>query len=176
MGTFLKTSFLLLPFALFLGCAGNDGILHVDRYADIPEGAIPDPAGQKSSVIQNSQIEAAAIDQQVLYRADFVDSTTDLAPAADRRISLLTAGDNLLSTLIIEPSEDTDLDNRRVTALKSYLDSREIVGVTIELAYPAALGLESVQAEAGLGPSSGRFGGLGAASGQQTPVSFRRAR
>ena len=176
MGTLSKTSFLLLPFALVLGCAGKDGILHVDRYADIPEGAIPDPAGQKSSIIQNSQIKAASIDQQVLYHADFIGSTTDLAPAADRRISLLTASDNLMSTLIIEPSDDTDLDNRRVAAMKSYLDSREIVGVTIELAYPAALGLESVQAEAGLGPSSGRFGGLGSASGQQTPVSFRRAR
>ena len=49
-----------------LGCASRGGILGVDCCADIPAGAIPQPAGAKLCDWQTAQVSSAVVDQTVL--------------------------------------------------------------------------------------------------------------
>ena len=77
----------LCAFAGLTGCASKGGIMGVDCCSDIPAGAVPEPPGTKVCNIQQSQISAANLDQNVLYRADFVGMTTELAPIAIDRLA-----------------------------------------------------------------------------------------
>lgn len=138
-----------------VGCASRGGILGVDCCSDIPAGAVPEPAGTKVCNIQQSQVAAASLDQNVLYRADFVGKTTELAPTALERLARQNATGNLgLETLIVEPSGDEDLDQRRVEAVGNTLAEVGLANVHLKLAIPAALGLSGPVAEGSL--SAGR--------------------
>ena len=174
--------FLLFGAATVTGCAHRHGVMGVDCCADIPAGAIPEPAGTKVCNWQTLQVTGAAADQTALYRSDFVGDSTTLSPAAKDRMGRLIhsgCGGNL--PWIVEPSGDSDLDLARVESVVSELTLRGASPIDVTLATPAAIGLTGPEAEriaGGLGqnrnvPSNasirneagrfglGGFGGLG---------------
>lgn len=147
------------------GCASRGGILGVDCCSDIPAGAVPEPAGTKVCHFQQSQVEAASLDQNVLYRADFVGQTTELAPAALDRLARRHATGALgMETLLVEPCGDENLDQRRVEAVGNKLAELGIANVDLKVAIPTALGLSGPIAEGSLSGSRSSQGvrsGLG---------------
>ena len=153
-------SFVLLLACLFLvtGCASRGGIFGVDRCADIPAGAIPEPAGNKICNWQTVQVSNAFADQLVLYRSDFVGDTVQLSPAAERRMSrLANAGSASDLTWVIEPSENAELDQARLQSAVDRLTQFGVSPVDVSIAVPAAIGLVGPQAERlGVGVGSGQ--------------------
>jgi hypothetical protein len=147
------------------GCASQGGILGVDCRSDIAAGVVPEPPGTKVCNYQQSQVAAASLDQNVLYRADFVGTTSELAPTALARLARQHATGRLGSeTLVVEPSGDRGLDQRRLQAVGSKLAELGIANVPVELAIPAALGLSGSVAEGSLSggrPSQGVRSGMG---------------
>lgn len=133
---------------LTIGCANRGGIFGVDCCADVPAGAVPEPAGTKLCRWQTEQVRGAAADQTVLYQADFVDRTESLSPGALDRMSR-HAQSNLANVQpwIIEPSGDDALDAQRLVAVNDELSQRSIAPVEVYIATPAALGLSGPQAE-----------------------------
>lgn len=130
------------------GCASRGGICGVDRCADIPAGAIPEPAGVKICDWQTAQVSNAEADQTVFYKCDFIGDTAKIAPDAIQRIAR-TAGSGLAAAQpsIIEPSGNEQLDAARVTAITLQLASYGITQPTVTTAIPAALGMQGVRAE-----------------------------
>ena len=161
-----RTAVYLACFMMLAGCAGRGGILGVDQCADIPCGAIPEPAGTKVCAWQSAQVQSAIADQTVLYQADFVDRTDQLSPAARQRIGRhATSGLGTQLPWVIEPSGDPDLDASRVAAVNLALSQQNITAVEVQIATPAALGLrgplaEQVAGRVGSGGGSNR--GVGA--------------
>jgi hypothetical protein len=148
-GTMAVVSLLALANA---GCASRGGILGVDCCADIPAGAIPEPAGTKVCQWQTAQVNAALSDQTVLYLADFVDHTDQLSPAAVHRVARHVES-GLATSLpwVVEPSGDANLDQQRIDRVADHLSQHGISPVSITLATPAAIGLRGPVAEATLG-------------------------
>ena len=131
-----------------VGCAHRGGIFGVDCCADVPAGAVPEPPGTKVCHLLQTQISAAKSDQNALYRADFIGLSTELSPDAMDRLARQNANGSLgLDTLIVEPSGDEDLDQRRLVSVGNKLAEFGIVNVHLELATPAALGLSGQFAE-----------------------------
>ena len=131
-----------------IGCASRGGILGVDCCADVPAGAIPEPAGTKLCQWQSDQINAAAVDRNVLYQADFVGRTIELSPGANDRLSRsLLSGTLDVNHITIEPSGDDSLDHARVAAVIDTLTSAGVSAPDVRIAVPAALGLTGPQAE-----------------------------
>jgi len=161
----LITSSLAVALTTFSGCASRGGILGVDQCADIPAGAIPEPAGVKVCDWQTAQVTNALADQTVFYQSDFIGDSAKLAPDAINRIA--RTAKNGLSTnqpSIIEPSGDEALDAARVTAVSLQLASYGITQPVVELAIPAALGMLGIRAERvadGLGNSGSSSLGRG---------------
>ena len=152
-----------------LGCASCNGILGVDRCADIPAGAIPQPAGTKLCDWQTVQVSGAITDQTVLYQADFIGTSANLSPGALKRMAR-NANNGLLATqpTLIEPSGDADLDASRVDTANLQLVSFGITSPMVEVATPAALGLRGPEAE----QAAGEIGEIRRAStGFGTPFS-----
>ena len=160
-----------LASSLLGGCANKHGILGVDRCADIPCGAIPEPAGTKVCQWQTVQVSNALIDQGTFHLSDFVGRTPQLSPAAMERLARTTSS-GLAASLewIIEPSGDLAVDEARVASVIDALHSAglPVAGEQVRIAYPAALGLSGAQAErVGVGAAraisqgSGFGGGLG---------------
>ena len=74
ISTLLKSPVGLLIFTSLLvlsGCSHHRGVTGVDSIADVPKGAVPEPAGVKLCQWQTAQVLQAAQDQTVLYKADF---------------------------------------------------------------------------------------------------------
>ena len=146
----------LLLALTFAGCAHRHDVLGVDCCADIPEGAIPEPPGTKLCNWQTMQVSAAAADQFVLYRCDFVGDSTSLSPAAlDRVGRLVQAGAAGNLPWIVEPSDDAAIDLARVDSVISELSGRGVSPVDVSIATPAALGLTGTLAEGILGTQVG---------------------
>ena len=144
----LITSYLVTALIISTGCASRGGILGVDSCADIPAGAIPEPAGTKVCDWQTDQVAGAIADQTVFYNCDFVGQTAKISPDALHRIAS-TASNGLAANQpsIIESSGDETLDTARVTAVTLQLASYGITQPAVEVAIPAALGMQGVQAE-----------------------------
>ena len=146
----------LLLALTFAGCAHRHDVLGVDCCADIPEGAIPEPPGTKLCNWQTMQVSAAAADQFVLYRCDFVGDSTVLSPAAMERIGrLVEAGVAGSMPWIVEPSDDEALDLARVDSAINALSRRGVSPIDVSIATPAALGLTGPLAEGILGTQVG---------------------
>ena len=143
----------------FIGCASRGGIFGVDYGADIPEGAIPEPAGTKIHEIQKTQVLQARKDLNVFYQADFVGKTAKLSPLASTRVAQRekSAPENS-APFIIEPSGDSNLDQERVSSVKKQLAEAGIDYGAVEVALPSAMGLRGPFAEASL-PGSQLQGG-----------------
>lgn len=138
----------MLSTLLSTGCASKGGICGVDCCADIPSGAIPQPAGTKVCEWQTAQVNSALNDQFVLYHADFVGDGVKLSPAAIARLARNTAGGfGNDRPYVIEPSADSSIDAARVGAVAEELASMGIANANIEIATPAAIGLRGTIAE-----------------------------
>ena len=166
----LTTSCLAIALITTSGCASRGGILGVDRCADIPAGAIPEPAGVKNCNWQTAQVSGAEADQTVFYKCDFIGDSAKIAPDALNRIAR-TASSGLATSQpsIIEPSGDDALDAARVTAVSLQLASYGIPKPVVTVAIPAALGMQGIRAEQiadGLG-NLGNNGVSSAGSGYQ---------
>lgn len=150
------------------GCASRGGILGVDCCADIPAGAVPEPAGTKVCQWQSAQVANAIADQTVLYQADFIGTTDALSPAAAERMARnVASGLAAMQPALIEPSGDASLDAARVNSVHVQLASFGIATPMVEVAIPAALGLRGPEAE----QVAGGFGNLGnAARGTGAPT------
>lgn len=130
------------------GCASRGGILGVDCCADIPAGAVPEPAGTKVCNWQNVQVSSALADQTVLYQADFVGKSDTLSPAAIQRMARnVSSGLAATQPAIIEPSGDASLDAARLNIVNMQLASFGVTTPMVEIATPAALGLRGLEAE-----------------------------
>ena len=154
---------------LMAGCASRGGILGVDCCADVPAGAIPEPAGTKVCNWQTEQVRSAIADQTVLYQADFVARTESLSPAAFDRMSR-HAQSNLanIQPWVIQPSGDEGLDARRVAVVTEELSRQGITPIQVQLATPPALGLSGPQAER----VAGGFGNIrNSGTGTGAPIS-----
>lgn len=148
-----------------VGCASRGGILGVDRCADVPAGAIPEPVGTKLCQWQTAQINAAAVDRYVLYKADFVGKSSELSPGAIERLSRLIAAGNLeANTMVIEPTGDDRLDQSRVSAVIEVLSSAGANVPDVRIAIPAALGLSGPQAERAAGNAGQTRGSSGSST------------
>lgn len=161
----LTTSCLAIALITTSGCASRGGILGVDRCADIPAGAIPEPAGVKNCNWQTAQVSSAEADQTVFYKCDFIGNSAKIAPEAINRIAR-TASSGLATTQpsIIEPSGDEALDAARVTAVSLQLSSYGIPQPVVTVAIPAALGMQGIRAEQ-IADGLGNFGNNGARNG-----------
>lgn len=139
---------LLVGCGLTTGCASRGGVLGVDCCADVPAGAIPEPAGTKVCNWQTEQVGSAIADQTILYQADFVSDTTALSPSALGRMSRhVQSGLATAQTWLIEPSGDESLDSQRVAKATEELVLRGVTSMQVQVATPAALGLRGPQAE-----------------------------
>ncbi len=130
------------------GCMQN-GILGVDRCADIPAGSIPEPVGSKLCRLQTAQATSALADQTVLYQSDFIGKSTQLSPAAIERVQRMVqnGGSTQQTTWVIEPSSSEQLDQSRVNDFVYYLGSLGVPPIDVVVATPAALGLSGPVAE-----------------------------
>ncbi len=130
------------------GCAHHEGVLGVDRCADIPAGAVPETAGAKICNWETMQVSSALADQSVMYRSDFVGATADLSPAALERIGRLAhSGSSHGIQWFVEPSDEEELDIARVESVTHELSKRGVSSIDVSIATPAAVGLSGPQAE-----------------------------
>lgn len=148
-------TYLALIGLLFLsvGCSGHRGILDLDCCATTPAGAIPKPAGSSIRQWEAAQIRAALVDQLVLYRSDFVDSSSsNLSPAALNRLER-SVQSGLCGQMpwIIEPSAHAALDQARVQEVIDLLTQYGVTPVGVMVAEPPALGMRGEYAEAAAG-------------------------
>lgn len=139
---------LVLATCLLSGCASRGGILGVDRCADIPAGAVPRPAGEKVCAWQKAQVANAVADQTVFYQGDFIEKTDAISPAAIERMAR-NASNGLAAgqASIIESSGDQTLDTARVNSVRLQWASLGIEPPMVEIATPAALGMDGTIAE-----------------------------
>jgi len=151
------------------GCASRGGILGVDCCADIPAGAVPEPAGSKVCDWQTAQVTGAVADQTVFYQADFIGPSAELSPGAIERMTRnANSGLAAVQPAFIEPSGDVSVDSERVNAVAARLASFGVSAPIVEVATPAALGLRGPQAER----VAGGFGNIrNSNSGTGAPVS-----
>ena len=154
---------LISGICLVSGCTSCRGIPGIDCCADVPLGAIPEPAGTKVCNWQSVQVANAYADQSVLYRSDFIGDSSELSPAAIKRMSRL-AHDGSASHLpwVIEPSENAALDQARLHSAIAQLAELCASPVDVSIGIPAALGLSGPQAEQlGVGIGQNRNVGTG---------------
>ncbi len=163
-------SALLLILVSSFGCRCADGLFGVDKCADVPRGATPDPPGSHLCEWQHAQVANASIDRGMFYQADFVDTSDRLAPAAVQRIdTLVQQGAIGTVALYVEPSGDAQRDASRVLSVASTV-SESGVPITpdqVQIAYPPAIGLDGFRAQqvARAASRSGNQGGQGGQGG-----------
>lgn len=142
----LACTSLIFPMLLAFGCASHGGFSGIDKCADIPAGAIPEPAGAKVCDWQTAQVLSAAADQTVLYRADFIGPTVELSPAASERLARHAAsGLAELQPWVVEPSGDNERDARRVSHVTDRLAALGVTEARVVVAIPAAIGVSGQQ-------------------------------
>lgn len=177
---------MLVALLTVAGCRTSHGVLGSDSHADIPHGAIPAPLGTYACQWQQAQNGLAEQDYFVLYpnewRYGANEDGTRLGPAGVRRLEEFARRlPHEPFTVVVDKSEDADLDQARRVAVVSYLsnlgmhdaDSR----VVVDRGRANGLyGLEAPQIGGGFlgtggagtsGRTGGRGGGLGGQNGGQ---------
>ena len=120
-----------------------------DPGADIPAGAIPQPAGTHSSQWFATQAALADRDDFVVYQYEWQADHAQLGPFGKRHVS--TLADRLISEpaqITIEPSDDEALDTARLEVLVILLAERGVAGADqrVVVAHPSAEGLHGREA------------------------------
>jgi hypothetical protein len=133
--------------SLSVGCCWDTG---VDRFADIPPGAIPEPPQETVHRFFETQQAKAEADDFVFYRHEFYMDGKDLGPYGQYHLRLVA---NRISTvpfpILIQAVPDAKLNESRrqtvILALKRAglddIDQRVIVG------FPEAEGMSGEEAE-----------------------------
>jgi len=136
-----------------------------DPHADIPAGAIPQPAGTHVNAWQSAQATLADRDDFVVYQYEWQIDSNQLSPFGKRHLGVLA---NRLITepvqITIEPSNNAELDTSRRKFLVTHLTERGISSADqrVVVSYPAAEGLHGREAQRA---SNGYFGGGRGAGG-----------
>ena len=131
-------------------------MFNVDQHADIPKGAIPEPAGRKLDAIVTQQILSADQDRFALYVGDFVGATAQLSPSATQRLMRLNSNGELEgSDVLIQPCGNQALDSERIESVEGILEELSVWEASVNLANPPALPLTSNQIGV---PSNSRSG------------------
>lgn len=174
----VRTHWMLIGGCLALfGCRHYQGILGVDQCAEIPNGAVPRPVGTSLAAWQQTQVAAAFPDQGVFYQADFVGTTDQLGPAAEKHVArLVQQGVIGKVPIVVEPSGDSARDAARALSLgRAFAQAGlDLPAEQIQIAYPPAIGLDSFRAQQvartasrgtnrGGGNATGAMGGRGGA-------------
>jgi len=147
------TWFLVLPAALVIaGCQSyckekNSG--WCNPCADIPAGAIPQPAGTHSSQWYATQTALADRDDFVIYQYEWQPDSAQLSPFGQRHMS--TLADRLSyepEQVVIEPSGDSTLDVQRREHLVVLLNQKAVASANdrVLVASPTAEGLHGREA------------------------------
>lgn len=114
--------------SVMLGCRTADDFVGPDHHADIPHGAIPAPLGTYSCEWQQAQTGLAEQDYFVLYRNEWrygtAEDGTRLGPAGVRRLEEFARRlPHEPFNVVIDRSEDVELDQSRRVAVVGYLSS-----------------------------------------------------
>lgn len=117
---------------------------HCLQKRDFPIGAIPAPLGTYSSEWQQAHAAAAQEDGYVLFLADWIGDTTRLGPDAKKRLTRLSEhGGTPTHQLLIQESQDSDLDQRRRSAVTEFMAAHGMAYPTesVVVGEPDSLGL-----------------------------------
>jgi len=150
----------LLATCALAGCQSYDPESEsgwVDPCADIPAGAIPQPAGTFTHRWYSQQAALADHDDFVIYQYEWQGENL-LSPFGQRHLEGLA--DRLISEpeqILIETSGNPELDSSRRDFLVNALASRDVPSAQqrVTVSYPAAEGLHGREAQ---GVSTGYFG------------------
>lgn len=177
LNTLLRISLILLTSIALTsstGCSQRQRLLNVDALSEVPSGAVPAPAGNKLCQWQHAQVQQAAQDQTVLYKADFVGLSPQLSPSAtDKIVQALRTGTASSQFWKVEPTGDSFRDANRVNSVAQQLAYWGVSNPQVGIGIPTALGLPGVIAESNFRNSvnsqrntntnsQNQFGGLGA--------------
>lgn len=119
---------IILALSVMPGCQTSRNIFGPDRHADIPHGAIPAPLGTYSCEWQHAQTALAEQDYFVLYPNEWrygqQEDGTRLGPSGVRRLEKFARRlPHEPFTVVIDRSEDAELDQARRVAVVGYLSS-----------------------------------------------------
>jgi len=166
--------------SLAAGCHQTGYFWPTDRCADIPCGAIPQPAGVYSCQWQTEQKLRAEQDKFVIYQYEWFQGGDHLGPAGRRHIEAIAPRlDGVPYPVLIEKSEDTTLDETRrqfVIATLISLGAAQAERRVI-LGYSEAEGLDGTEAvrlgnrspaAPGTTPGGGGYGATNAGFGAGT--------
>jgi|HubBroStandDraft_6_1064221.scaffolds.fasta_scaffold142658_3 hypothetical protein len=150
--------------AFTAGCHQTGYVCPTDRCADIPSGAIPQPAGIYSCQWQTEQKLRAEQDKFVIYQYEWFQGGDQLGPAGRRHVETIAQRlDGVSYPVIVEKSDATKLDETRRTTVIAALTS---FGATqaqqrVIFGYSEAEGLD--------GPEAVRLGNRSPAAPGNTP-------
>jgi hypothetical protein len=158
--------------ALSAGChqPGSEYVWPTDRCADIPCGAIPQPAGIYSCQWQTAQKLRAEQDKFVVYQYEWFQGGDHLGPEGRRHVEAIAQRlDSVPFPVIVEKSDDSKLNETRRQSVIATLSSlgapdpeRRVI-----LGYSEAEGLEGTEAvrlgnrspaSPGITPGGGGYG------------------
>jgi hypothetical protein len=135
--------------ALAGGCHSPGYVWPTDRCADIPCGAIPQPAGIYSCQWQTEQKLRAEQDKFVIYQYEWFQGGDHLGPAGRRHIEAIAQRlDSVPYPVLIEKIEDSALNEKRrkfAVAMLTSLGATEAERRVI-LGYSEAEGLDGTEA------------------------------
>lgn len=156
----------------------------IDKCADIPPGAIPQPAGTYSCQWQNAQASRAAQDQWMIYEYEWFKEGKQLGPFGQRHFAALTGQvPHCDCKIVVEPyfdvaknAPDAELNEARRQALVVQLaaagvpdpDSRVVLGYSqaLPLYGPEGVQIGDARLPGGVSGIGGTGGGAGAFGGQ----------
>ncbi len=100
--------------SLLAGCRASGGLFGVDRCADIPPGAIPQPVGTHVCQWQTAQQDRAERDDFVIFNLEWEAGGQVLGPKGKRHAECLAeAVEQVPYPIVIATSDDAVLDETR---------------------------------------------------------------
>jgi hypothetical protein len=104
----------LVAALLAAGCHGGGWVWSTDRCADIPCGAIPQPAGVYNCQWQTAQNFRAEQDKFVIYQYEWFEGGDHLGPDGRRHVETIAQRlDSVPYPVIVEKSDDAKEDEKR---------------------------------------------------------------
>jgi hypothetical protein len=165
---------------LAAGCHQTGYFWPTDRCADIPCGAIPQPAGTYSCQWQTEQKLRAEQDKFVIYQYEWTQGGDHFGPAGRRHIEAISQRlEGVPYPVLIEKSEDTNLDDSRRKYVIAMLTSMGVAEAErrVILGYSEAEGLDGTEAvrlgnrspaAPGITPGGGGYGATNSGFGAGT--------
>ena len=162
-----RVAVLSLPIAL--GCRSDHGILGVDRCADIPPGAIPQPIGTYNCQWQQSQAQRAEQDYFVLYDYEWRAGADQLGPFGARHLDELSKRlESEPFVIVIAKTDNEQLNEQRRGVVIEVLRQRGVADASsrVTIGYPEAEGLYGFEARRVGAGFTGQGAGGGGTLGQ----------